>query len=327
MGNYTFEQARHPVTGWALCRLTCGGQGGTPVHSQIDVCPEQGCNLLSFRVDDRDYLVDLAPGPDGPRLLGTPILYPMPNRVRDGHLAFGGRSFTFSPNSGPNFIHGLVRERTWQVDAPVLAEDHASLTARYRMEPGEPAYALFPIRNCVEVTFTLRPAALRLGFTVRNEDDARDLPFGLAIHPYFPIIGARSQVRLQVPAQAHMEAVELLPTGRLEPLDGSPFDLRSARTLEGLHIDDVYWGMRPEAPQMIHYDAIGRTMTLSASALYTHSVVYTPAGQPYFCVENQSCSTDAHNLYARGLQDAAHLAILAPGQEVRSWIEFRLSAQ
>jgi len=326
MANYTYDEVLHPLTGWRLARLTCAEMGEQPA-SQFALCPEQGCNLLSFRVSGQDYIVDLGDGPDGPRLLGTPILYPMPNRVRDGRFTFAGRTFTFPPNNGPNFIHGLVRDRAWSLDAPSMARDHAALTARYRLAPGEPAYARFPIRNSLEVTFTLRPGTLRLDFCVRNEDEAQDLPFGLAIHPYFPIIGERRQVRLEVPARAHMEAVDLLPTGCLEPLDGSPYDLRSARSLEGLHIDDVYWGLRPEAPQVIYYDAIGKRLTLAASALFTHSVVYTPEGQPFFCVENQSCSTDAHNLYARGLQEAAHLTVLPPGGECRAWVEMRVTDQ
>lgn len=327
MSKHSYEQVPHPVTGWGLARLTCRGSAGEPALTQIDVCPEQGCNLLSFRVDDRDYLVDLGRDADGPRLLGTPILYPTPNRVRDSVFTYGGRTFTFQPNNGPNFIHGLVRDRVWQVDPPVLEGQRPSLTARFRMAPGDEAYDLFPIRNSLEVTFTLRPGGLRLQFTVRNEDDASTLPFGLAIHPYFPVIGARADVRLQVPAKAHMEAIDLLPTGQLEPLDGSPYDLRSPRSLEGLDIDDVYWGLTSGAPQTIFYDAIGKKLTLTASDLFTHSVVFTPAGQPFFCIENQSCSTDAHNLYAKGLQEAAHLTILEPGAVHTSWVDLALADQ
>ena len=66
-------------------------------------------------------------------------------------------------------------------------------------------------------------------------------------------------------------------------------------------------------------------LTLEASELFTHSVVYTPAGQPFFCVENQSCSTDAHNLYARGLEKEAHLTVLPPGASLSAYIEMVVS--
>jgi aldose 1-epimerase len=324
MPEFEYEYGRHSPTGWNVARLTCHDDAGGPGLTQIEIAPEEGCNLLSFRVDEQDYIVALG---EGQRLLGTPILYPMPNRVRDGCFTFGGRRFAFQPNNGPNYIHGLVRDKTWDIDDPVLGQQQASLTARYRMAPGEPAYERFPIRNTLEVTFVLRPGTLSYRFVVRNDDAESALPFGLAIHPYFPIIGERADVRLWVPARAHMAAEDLLPTGELEPLDGSPYDLRRPRSLEGLDIDDVYWGLTPSRPQVIYYDRIGKMLTLEASELFTHSVVYTPAGQPFFCVENQSCSTDAHNLHAQGLEEAAHLTILPPGRSLSARIDLRLGDQ
>jgi len=60
-------------------------------------------------VDGHEYLVDIDRTGAAPSILGTPVLYPMPNRVRDGVFTFGGRTFTFAPNNGPNYIHGLVQ--------------------------------------------------------------------------------------------------------------------------------------------------------------------------------------------------------------------------
>jgi len=327
MSQFLFEYDRHPVTGWDIVRLTCRQQM-SPRLTQIEIAPAMGCNLLSFRVDDHNYLVDLERGTSGePQLLGTPILYPTPNRVRDARFTFRGRTFRFTANNGPNFIHGLVRDKIWSMGEPALSRNSASITGRYRLEPGGDAYALFPIRNSLEVIFTLRPGGLGLRFAVHNEDESSDLPFGLAIHPYFRIIGDRRDVRLQVPAERAMEAVDLLPTGRLVSLEGSPGDLREPRPLSELDLDDVYWGLSPSRPQVIYYDRLRKRLVLSASEMFTHSVVYTPPDRGYFCVESQSCSTDAHNLYARGLEAEAHLIILRPGESTTGWIDMDLRDQ
>jgi aldose 1-epimerase len=82
--------------------------------------------------------------------------------------------------------------------------------------------------------------------------------------------------------------------------------------------------MAPERPAVIHYEEIGRTLTLRASAFFTHAVIYTPPAQPYFCVESQSCSTDAHNLHTRGLTAESHLATLKPGESLEAWIELQV---
>jgi len=52
-------------------------------------------------------------------------------------------------------------------------------------------------------------------------------------------------------------------------------------------------------------------------------VVYTE-NPNFFCLENQACSTDAHNLYAQGKQDAAHLLIVQPGERQTMWIKYAM---
>jgi aldose 1-epimerase len=188
-------------------------------------------------------------------------------------------------------------------------------------------YDLFPIANTLQVTYTVTPGGVRMDWLVRNDDAAQRLPFGLAIHPYFPILGSRESVRITVPARKWMQAVELMPTGKLVDLGRGPADLRRSTSLGKLNIDDVFWGMETDKPAIIDYDTTGMRVTLAASELFTHAVVYTPQGKGYFCIENQSCSTDAHNLYAQGLDKAAHLTILEPGQSLEAWIEIRVSAR
>ncbi|NLF03365.1 MAG: hypothetical protein GX601_20580 [Anaerolineales bacterium] len=310
-------------SGWRTVRLSAiDAKGGA--RTEVHISPALGCNMLSFAVDGTDYIVagDLEPEP---RVLGSPILYPTPNRVRDGRMSFDGRSFVFQPNMGPHFIHGLVRDQLWQLDPPCADDDHVCLTARIAFAPGNPIYDLFPIANTLQVTYTVMPGVVRMDWLVRNDDDAQRLPFGLAIHPYFPVIGPRESVRITVPARKWMEAVELMPTGRLVDLAKAPADLRRTTSLGKLNIDDVFYGMQPDRPATIDYDHSGVRLTLLASELFTHAVVYTPQGKDFFCIENQSCSTDAHNLHARGLERAAHLQILEPGQSLEAWIEFRVS--
>lgn len=323
MTNPSYSYERHPDAGWRCVRLSCPGSNGRETAALFT--PEVGSNLLSFRVDGHDYLQATEGSGAAARILGTPILYPTPNRVRDAVFTFEGRTFRLVPNLGPNFIHGLVREIPWECGEPQAAGDSISVASSISFRPGTDHYNLFPIRNTLALSYTLSPSRVRLDFAVRN-DDTQLLPFGLAIHPYFSIIGPRGSVRLQIPAQKRMEAIELLPTGRLLDLGGA-FDLRRPTSLRELDLDDVYWGLQSPRPQVLYYDSLGTKVTLRASDLFSHSVVYTPQGKPYFCVENQSCSTDAHNLHARGLLREAHLTILDPGETASAWIELTVEKQ
>ncbi len=308
----------HPIGGWKVrvLRVSDGAHS-----SSVRFIPSMGCNIVGWEVDGVEYLV--ASEPDG-RILGTPILYPMPNRVRDGVFSFDGREFRFTPNNGPNFIHGLVREIPWEMGEPQFTEDGVSLTARIAMAPGTSLYDLFPVRNTLTLRLEVSPGRLGMTFTVQNDDAEHRLPFGLAIHPYFAIHGSREEVTLHIPAKRCMEAESLLPTGRLLPPGACSADPTQPVSLAGLDLDDVFWGMGAEEPATITYQALGKRITLQADDWFTHAVVYTPPQAPYFCVENQSCSTDAHNLYARGLTEAAHLTILEPGGVHEAAIAFQL---
>ncbi|HHX65428.1 MAG TPA: hypothetical protein GX702_11120 [Chloroflexi bacterium] len=326
MAECTYSYDRYPETDWKVVTLTCPGNSPEE-QTSASFSPDIGNNLFSFAVGGTEYLFPAGNARGNLSLLGTPILYPTPNRVRNARMTFEGRVFEFEPNNNGNFLHGLVRAIPWECDEPVASDDSISVTTRIRFEPGTEIYERFPIRNTLELVYTLRPKQISMTFTVRNEDDSERLPFGLAVHPFFQILGDRSQVRLLVPAEKWMEAENLLPSGRLLDLEDGPADLRTPKALSELDLDDVFYGLNRSKPQVIYYDALGKKLTLTADDFYTHTVVFTPPAAPFFCVENQSCSTDAHNLHAAGHVEAAHLAILNPGESHTSSIEFTLSDQ
>jgi aldose 1-epimerase len=97
------------------------------------------------------------------------------------------------------------------------------------------------------------------------------------------------------------------------------------RPLSDLALDDVFWGMTPDAPPGYRSEDAGIRVDLPASEHFTHMVIYTPKGQPFFCMENQTCSTDAHNLHAKGLIRESHLLVVDPGQSMTGRVQFRPS--
>jgi len=127
---------------------------------------------------------------------------------------------------------------------PWSQADGISVTTRIVFEPGKPYYDRFPIRNMLELTFTLHETGMRFDFTVHNQDPSQRLPFGLGIHPYLRIHGPRESVRIQAPGDMWQEVnrADLLPSGRLLPVEQAPADLRMPTSLGGLDIDDLFAG-------------------------------------------------------------------------------------
>jgi aldose 1-epimerase len=294
---------------------------------EVRVAPAAGSNLYWLAAGGEQLLEQPASlGALAVSSAGTPIMFPSPNRVRDSVFEFEGRRFVFVPNSGANFIHGLVRRRPWRAGDPIAGPRQASVATWIDWDQGQPDFAYFPVMHRLTVTYTLRPGRLVIGYRVANRGPDR-LPFGFGLHPWFRIPGNRTQVLVRVPATRRMESEQWLPTGRELPVAGTPFDLRRPTSLQGLALDDVYLhrGGRP-GPTAPFFEWVDRGLrvTFEPSAAFTHFVVYTPPDRPVFCLENQTCSTDAHNLHARGFRRQAHLQVVDPGKTARGSVAWRV---
>lgn len=311
--------------GWPIYHMTVG-------DLDVRVVPRAGCNVFSIRHQGEEILRQ----PQALRELpgtkhGVPILYPTPNRVRDSIFTFCGREFQFTPNNNANFIHGLVHSAPWEVvefrelvDRRGVASAAAELECRIVFGPGHVWFDLFPLPHIVNLVIRVADSSVRWTYCVDNTLGTAPVPFGFGLHPWFVYQGPRSETWLTVPATHWMQAIDLVPTGRLIDLSRTAIDLRQARSLEGFFVDDVYFGMAEDRPAVIEHRAAGRKVTLSASSDFTHAVVYTPADKDAFCVENQTCSTDAHNLFARELAEAAHLIVVPPGETHRGHVAYEV---
>ena len=95
----------------------------------------------------------------------------------------------------------------------------------------------------------------------------------------------------------------------------------SPRKANALHFD-VFTGMVPEKPAVIEWRESGVKLTLRASSEFTHMIVYDQPENPFFCVENLTCSPDAHNLYAKGFPEESGLKIVPPGGKSTGWVHY-----
>ena len=193
---------------------------------------------------------------------------------------------------------------------------------RIDFKPGGALHKKFGFDHRLSLEFYLDEKGLRIAYEVDNRDSLR-LPYGFGLHPYFTFEGLeRRDVFLCVPAGAHMELDGSIPTGRLEKLEGSPYDLRRPRSFDDFEGDDVWLGMRPERPAYLEYRKAGIRLTLAASPEFTHMIVYALKENPFACVENMTCPPDVQNLYAKGFESEAHLLIVPPGEKHSGWVRY-----
>lgn len=306
---------QNPGTGWDIYTLRQEGM-------VVQVAPFAGANAFSVQKNGVAYFRVPEPLSKLPGVgYGNPVLYPMPNRVKGAEFTFEGTTYQFPKNRRGNFIHGLVHSEPFEVTGKQVGQDYVSLTCQLRFEPGKRCYELFPFPHDFNITIRVTESSVRWTYEVDNSRGEKNLPFGVGFHPYILYHGERSKAHLQVPATHLMESEKELPSGRLLPLDGHPLDARQPVSLEGYHADHVFYGMTPGKPAKLEFLETGRAITFHASEDFTHMVVWTPQ-RPFLGIENQTCSTDAHNLHSHGENQSAHLQVCPPGKKLSGTVVY-----
>jgi aldose 1-epimerase len=289
------------------------GQGGC-----VEIWPAQGFNAYRWRAADGAELLfatDKFFQGDRPTRSGIPVLFPFPNRIRDGRYSWAGKTYQLPTDdpSGKNAIHGFAYNAAWRVVDSGANSASAWVTGEFQLSREAPqALSLWPADARLRLTYRLGRDALTIESVVDNPDRIT-LPFGLGYHPYFAVwvFGGENAV-VQINVQQQWELQENLPTGRVVDLEEAGA-LAHGKPLSALHLDDLFTGVREQEPLGAVCDSAGRCLVVSASADFREVVAFTPPHRQAVCLEPYTCTTDALNLQARGMD--AGLRVLEPGQK------------
>ncbi len=269
-------------------------------RTRVSIAPEAGGRIAQVEIFDGaawlPMLHDgaaLSPNERDPLGWGSYAMAPWPNRIAGGRFSFDSRTYDLPRNADGHALHGLVFDRAWAVERS--DERSAVLT----IDIGDP----WPWRGHCTQRIEAHDDGLAQTVELSATDEA--FPAGVGWHPWFRRdVRPGADVRLGVDATRRYEAADLIPTGRLLPVEG-PFDLRGGPALGERRLDDCYAGAIE--PLALSWGDIELTMTSTPNV--RHAVVYTPADA--VCVEPQTCAVDAFNLASRGIESG--VAIVAPG--------------
>ena len=327
---------------------TAGGRAGD-VHELVDsagtvraeVWPQWGFNCLRWqvRLPDGRWGDILYAAPDWeanpvPTRSGHPILFPFPGRLRAGTFTFEGRTYRLPHNDSTqqHAIHGFTPRNPWRVVGRSCDDASASVTGQFRLGQDLPAaLGQWPADFTLFVTYRLHRDRLRVEARVENRG-AAPLPFGLGYHPYFRLPGVTDPDVgghvLRANVDDVWEAQDSLPTGNRGAIP-APIDFRTPRSLGKTELDFVFTGVRADAARtdgltelavLSHPDAPGRVRFL-ADGDFRELVLFIPPHRQAVAIEPYSCSADAPNLAARGV-DSGWRAI-APGGSWEAAVEYR----
>jgi aldose 1-epimerase len=298
---------------------------GTAQEAQISL--RYGANLCRYTYRGFN-IIDYDPAQlKANDFTGTPVLYPTPNRVENGVFVFRGKSYEQVKRGRRIFEHGLVHDEKWGLVDIHATEKEALLSARITWAIDSPLFEAFPFPHSLTLTFRLIDGAIDITYDIFNYG-SEEIPYGFGLHPYFQKLSGEENTVIILPVEHVMEATEaLLPTGKILPVPGTTFDLNRPTSIGKLDLDHVFLRAAGDTPAAIHYTEQGFAINIHATDDFSHFVVYSPAGMPYFCIETQTCSTNAHNLYHRGLHEISGLVMVAPGEHNTGRVRYTISSE
>jgi len=278
------------------------------------IAPSRGSNLCRFSVGNQhiiDFEQELLLKYD---FTGTPVLYPTPNRVRNGIFRYHGKNFVQSKKNVMIYEHGLVHNESWNYQEPVVSSSSVTLKTWIDFNKFSAAFDAFPFIHRLALEFCLTETGIKIAYTIENQDE-QAIPFGFGLHPYFNRLCGDQGTFIELPADSIMDYTsDLLPTGKLIAVDHTIFDLRNKTNIGMLDLDHVFTGVTNGKYAQVIYSDLGLRVQLLTTDDFSHLVLYSPRGAGFFCLENQTCSTDAHNLYERGFKTESGLKLVPVGK-------------
>ena len=269
----------------------------------VDLAPGAGGSIARFALDGAGDL--LRPASDAALASGTGRdtacypLVPFSNRIANGRLAVGDDVIQLRAN-WPGVRHPMHGDGWAQVWA-VVRHDRRSAELAYVHEAGA-GVAGWPFRYCVRQIFDLHEAGLTVRLSIENLED-RDVPAGLGLHPFF-VRDADTELAGRLAGVWHTDA-EVLPLQRV-PVPPE-WDFSASRRLDGLGLDHCFDGWDGRAT--IRWPAAGLALTLEAEGC-GFLQVYSPPGEPFFCVEPMTARPDAFN---PNTSDLSPIDLIEPG--------------
>ncbi len=244
------------------------------------------------------------------------VLIPFPGRVRDGRYTFDGHTYQMPLNDkeGPNAIHGFLRLVGWQTVAQGAHAVTFAAALRADEHPGYP----FSLR--ATVAYALDEEGMTCRFSIQNTGD-RAAPVAAGFHPYFtvgsPVIDADL---LHVPMAATLEFDNLLPTGRILPVDGTAYDFRRPHAIGDTTFNTCYLHPLRDPDGLLRLRLVAphatRAVTVWLDGAFGYVVLYSgdPLPEPHrrraLAIEPMTCGSNAFNHPEWGLTVLAPAATL-----------------
>lgn len=274
--------------------------------------PERGACLLELQFGDHNIL-DGYTSPeevDFNRWAKSGLLFPFPNRLRDGQYEWRGQTYQFPLNDDQrnNALHGFGMDKPFRVDGIQLDQGEAAVHLAYSYEGDNASY---PFPFTFGCSFGIKDGGEWWAeLSLLNTGDV-PIPAGLGYHPYFRLADRVDDLRLQLPP-VEMIGVDqrMIPTGKR-------YDYVEYQSLSPIGVDVLdncfVLKQRSGTAEVIVRGPLGemRYWQESGQGRFPFVQIFTHPDRNSLAIEPMTCNIDAfHN--------GEGLAVLGPREEIRA---------
>jgi aldose 1-epimerase len=262
---------------------------------RLVVDPTNGCRIdaLDLRGPDGDWHAVLGRGED---CVGSFLMVPWTNRIKNGSFSFDGGSYSLEINHPDGTaIHGVGRDHAWGI------ADRSPYSARFVFDSRlvEDVNWPFPFGAVFRVEIGEDWVELDLDVTNLGEES---MPCGVGHHPYFmrSLWEDGDELNIRAGVGGRYPCVDQIPVDAMVD-DEISTGLRKGGPIGNPGLDDVFGRFDGECE--LRWDKSGVRCTMQCSEAFTHMVVFTPRDGdedgtpplPWVCVEPVTMVNDALN--------------------------------
>jgi aldose 1-epimerase len=287
------------------------------------VTPELGGIVRQLSLRKGVSLYSLLKVPGTPSALqkddssASALLFPFASRIPGGKYTFEEQEYQLFQNEGgfPNAIHGLVRDKNFDIKETVADENGATLVIGYKLDgrsPGYPFVVDFSVQYKLSASgaFTLTYKAENLG--------ELPCPIMFGWHPYFQLGNEKADAwTIKIPSDTQVTLNDdLMPDGT------TPFDGETPLAIYHKSLDACFiakGGSKKVVTELISKNQrLNLKITQEAGAgKFNYIVVYTPPTRDCIAIEPLTGNVNSFN-------NGEGLNVLFPGNALTGEITVEL---
>ncbi len=278
------------------------------------IYPNLGGSLQELSLDQVKIIDGIRPDERGLQdyrnTYRSSILFPFPNRVKDGIYAYGGNRYKLGINdlAFNNAIHGLVHDKHFVPEVVENTQDRIRLKLTFSADGSDPG---FPFAYELGLIYTLETSGvIKLTFDLHNTG-FQTFPFGMGWHPYF-FSSNLDKSRIAAAFKDHFICPErMIPDEKEEASLDSSFEIGDQSFDDGFTLEEATSIFEtPDYTVSMNFD--------SGSEPFLQ--IYTPEDRNSIAIEPMTCLTDA-------LNNGIGLEALDPGQSYQWSIEMKVAVK